>query len=472
MIGPDGVVLRCGDTGREGDRVAPLPVLQGRRRARSPGSPPARRTRRRSSCARRRRTPTVSRVLVVAGRPMLLTDQTLEALDPETFQSTSIMYHPSAREVRPLLSRRGSSGHRPDVEFRALLDRSVTPWPPSAPRPPPTTSSTASTSPTSTSSSPAPRRASASRPLGPSPRTGPRWSASSATSTRRGGTSTRPGPTGVDLYEADLASLASIRAFTDTFLADGHDRIDVLDRQRRGSWPARRGPPPTASSCSSAPTTSGHFVLVNRLLPLLLTGTPARIVIAVVGRAPVQRREPRRPRLRAHALRPVDRLRPGEDRQRPLRRRARPAPARLVACGPRRCTPAGSSPSWAATSPTRRSARSSERTRRRGSVEWKTVPQGAATSVWAGFVADADEVGGRYCEDCAVSPVVDDPNESPGVMGYALDPDRRRAVDPVRGAGRRDLRPVTEVCAPRSVSGCDARATRASRWCRARSRTG
>ena len=39
--------------------------------------------------------PTVSRVLVVSGRPMLLTDQTLEALDPTTFRSTAITYHPS-----------------------------------------------------------------------------------------------------------------------------------------------------------------------------------------------------------------------------------------------------------------------------------------------------------------------------------------------------------------------------------------
>lgn len=39
--------------------------------------------------------PTVSRVLVVDGRPILLTDQTLEALDPETFASTQIAYHPS-----------------------------------------------------------------------------------------------------------------------------------------------------------------------------------------------------------------------------------------------------------------------------------------------------------------------------------------------------------------------------------------
>ncbi len=59
---------------------------------------------------------------------------------------------------------------------------------------------------------------------------------------------------------------------------------------------------------------------------------------------------------------------------------------------------------------------------------WKTVPQGAATSVWAGFVADAAEVGGRYCEDCAVAPVVDDPDQSPGVMGYAVSPETAAAL--------------------------------------------
>ncbi len=38
---------------------------------------------------------------------------------------------------------------------------------------------------------------------------------------------------------------------------------------------------------------------------------------------------------------------------------------------------------------------------------WKTIPQGAATSVWAGVKASADEVGGKYCEDCHVADVVD-----------------------------------------------------------------
>lgn len=40
--------------------------------------------------------PTVSRVLVVKGTPILLTDQTLEALDPQTFVSTRVVFHPSS----------------------------------------------------------------------------------------------------------------------------------------------------------------------------------------------------------------------------------------------------------------------------------------------------------------------------------------------------------------------------------------
>ncbi len=59
---------------------------------------------------------------------------------------------------------------------------------------------------------------------------------------------------------------------------------------------------------------------------------------------------------------------------------------------------------------------------------WKTVAQGAATSVWAGFTAPADEVGARYCEDCHVADVIDDPAISYGVRSYALDPEHARAL--------------------------------------------
>jgi NAD(P)-dependent dehydrogenase (short-subunit alcohol dehydrogenase family) len=54
----------------------------------------------------------------------------------------------------------------------------------------------------------------------------------------------------------------------------------------------------------------------------------------------------------------------------------------------------------------------------------KTIPQGAATSVWAGVVAPADEVGGKYCEDCHVATLLPGEDVSPisaGVRAYALD---------------------------------------------------
>ena len=63
-----------------------------------------------------------------------------------------------------------------------------------------------------------------------------------------------------------------------------------------------------------------------------------------------------------------------------------------------------------------------------GRMKRKTVGQGAATTIWAGFAADADHIGGKYCEDCAVSPVSDDLRQRPGVMRYATDPQAAREL--------------------------------------------
>ena len=60
--------------------------------------------------------------------------------------------------------------------------------------------------------------------------------------------------------------------------------------------------------------------------------------------------------------------------------------------------------------------------------QWKTVPQGAATTVWAGFVAGADEVGGLYCEDCHVAEPAEGTELRAGVRAYALDPEHARAL--------------------------------------------
>ncbi|MET0640228.1 MAG: SDR family NAD(P)-dependent oxidoreductase [Hyphomicrobium sp.] len=60
----------------------------------------------------------------------------------------------------------------------------------------------------------------------------------------------------------------------------------------------------------------------------------------------------------------------------------------------------------------------------------KTIQQGAATSVWAGFVGPADDVGGRYCENCHVSDVTEGPitAASEGVRPYALNAEHAKAL--------------------------------------------
>jgi len=62
-------------------------------------------------------------------------------------------------------------------------------------------------------------------------------------------------------------------------------------------------------------------------------------------------------------------------------------------------------------------------------IEWKTIPQGAATSVWAGVKAPVEEIAGRYCEDCHVAELVEDAAQiRAGVRSYALDPARAQAL--------------------------------------------
>src|SRR6201984_2218692 len=61
--------------------------------------------------------------------------------------------------------------------------------------------------------------------------------------------------------------------------------------------------------------------------------------------------------------------------------------------------------------------------------EWKTIPQGGAPS---GLGAPADEVGGRYCENCHVGTIVAEDviisAISEGVRAYALDPHNAEAL--------------------------------------------
>jgi NAD(P)-dependent dehydrogenase (short-subunit alcohol dehydrogenase family) len=64
--------------------------------------------------------------------------------------------------------------------------------------------------------------------------------------------------------------------------------------------------------------------------------------------------------------------------------------------------------------------------------QWKSIPQGAATSVWAAVVAPSGKVGGQYCENCHVARIVPDDVAitpiSEGVRAYALDAQTAEAL--------------------------------------------
>ncbi|WP_404790699.1 SDR family NAD(P)-dependent oxidoreductase [Altericista sp. CCNU0014] len=61
--------------------------------------------------------------------------------------------------------------------------------------------------------------------------------------------------------------------------------------------------------------------------------------------------------------------------------------------------------------------------------ELKEIPQAAATSVWAAVVANKDEIGGHYLEDCAIAPIDDTPNPfADGVRSYALDANKAKQL--------------------------------------------
>jgi NAD(P)-dependent dehydrogenase (short-subunit alcohol dehydrogenase family) len=227
----------------------------------------------------------------------------------------------------------------------------------------------------------------------------------------------------VELREVDLASLASVRAFTDSVLQD-HHRLDVIIANA-GVMATPEGRTADGFETQFGTNHLGHFLLVNRLRPLL-AGAPARIVnLSSSGhrfsdvvlddinfeQSPYDPWQAYGRSKSANVLFAVE-----------LDRRGRNAGQRATAVHPGTIlTELGrhlTEETFAALPP----GMGSEET------IWKTVPQGAATSVWAGFVADADEVGGHFCEDCHVATLTDDPNTRGGVHAYALDPDTATAL--------------------------------------------
>jgi NAD(P)-dependent dehydrogenase (short-subunit alcohol dehydrogenase family) len=237
---------------------------------------------------------------------------------------------------------------------------------------------------------------------------------------------------GVELIQLDLASLASVRACADRLVAAGKPLDLIINNAGVMACPLSR----TADGFEMQFGTNhlGHFVLVNRVASLLRSGSRV-VALSSSGHrfADIDLDDPNfengayDPWVAYGRSKTADALfAVAFDR----RHRERGVRATAVHPGGIMTELARHlDPDHLAT----RIADINATLAAKGlpAFKLKTVTQGAATSVWAAAVAAADDVGGRYCEDCHVTTLVTDEPLDPisgGVRPYALDPARAEAL--------------------------------------------
>jgi NAD(P)-dependent dehydrogenase (short-subunit alcohol dehydrogenase family) len=236
-----------------------------------------------------------------------------------------------------------------------------------------------------------------------------------------------------ELVELDLANLKSVRACADRLLAKG-EPLDVVIANA-GVMATPFGHTADGFETQFGTNHLGHFVLVNRIAPLLRTG--GRLInVSSAGhrRSNVDLEDPNFERTPYEPFVAYGRSKTANILFAvAFDRRHRKRGVRAAAVHPGIIETElirHMSPSWLQT----RVDEINQQLAAAGKppIHWKSIPQGAATSVWAGVVAPADEIGGRYCEDCHVGSIVADEVPasavSEGVRGYAVDPNTAEAL--------------------------------------------
>jgi len=232
-----------------------------------------------------------------------------------------------------------------------------------------------------------------------------------------------------ELIELDLASLASVRACADRLIADGRPFDVIITNAGVMATPEGR----TADGFETQFGTNhlGHFVLVNRIASLLRRG--GRLVnLSSAGHRfsdvdlddPNFERTPYDPWVAYGRSKTANILFAVE-----FDRRHRTRGIRATAIHPGGIqTELSRHLSPAATEALIASINEAQRAAGKPAFEYKTVPQGAATSVWAAIVADAADIGGQYCEDCHVADIEEGVGIRGGVRPYALEPEHAKAL--------------------------------------------
>ncbi len=229
----------------------------------------------------------------------------------------------------------------------------------------------------------------------------------------------------LEVRALDLASLASVRAFADAYLVE-HDRLDVLIDNAG------------VMACPYATTTDGfemqfgtnhvgHFLLTRLLTPALVASAPSRVVVLTSS---------------GHRFGDVDLDDPGFERT-PYDPwlaygRSKTANALFALGYDQRYADQGVH-AWSVHPGGIRTELGRHLTPETMAVlvanigentgfTFKTIPQGAATSVWAATAPELLDRGGAYLEDCGVAEPTDDPTARAGVRSYATDPTRADAL--------------------------------------------
>ena len=227
----------------------------------------------------------------------------------------------------------------------------------------------------------------------------------------------------LELRTLDLASLASVRVFAREFLA-GHDHIDVLINNA-GVMACPRATTSDGFEMQIGTNHVGHFLLTQELLPAI--GEGSRVVaLSSAG----------------HRFSDVDLDDPNfettEYEPWVAYGRSKTANALFAVELDRRLADRGAHayslhPGGIVTELGRHLTEESlavltDSMPTGQAMEWKTVPQGAATSVWAATAPELDAHGGAYLEDCQVAARNDVPDARGGIKSYAIDPDRAAAL--------------------------------------------
>jgi len=224
----------------------------------------------------------------------------------------------------------------------------------------------------------------------------------------------------LELRELELSEPASVRRFAAEWLADHRSLELLLLNAGVMACPLRRSA--EGFELQFATNHLGHFLLTLRLAPALLAGAPARVVAVSSG---------------GHQISPVvfDDIHFERRAYEPwsaygqaktanvlfaveLDRRLAGRGVRAFAVHP------GMIPTELGRHLTRESIRQIRERASSGGEPPKSIPQGAATEVWAATAPELAGQGGIYLADCGVAPPA-----APGVRGYAP-----HAVDPLAAA--------------------------------------